>query len=332
MYTITLSRFQKTKTIFDIINTKDKIKLYDNVIEHVLPHLSNYKGRIYFDKLKSYISLKLFLINDSIDLTNALKHCKDWVERIIVHNYDSFFSLRQFTFTKLKYLWIMTKYDNYGSNDVVREILNNHCNTLQKIEHSNNESILPLLNTKFPKLQVILSRTTAIRPIDPFNIPHITLFPMLKYVDVKLYPNRLEGTLPIKGIGGFLLDHILCNRYKFKAIVTFILCLRWWKFSKDLQELLKAYVLSIPNLHWNKCPTNQEYNCINNAKVVTRDMTFEFLEYSNTYSHQINAKLMLENMEKTIAKAKEYEKNLPEAQEGVTKRQKILDETITKFL
>jgi hypothetical protein len=196
MFKITQAVYEKDALkIFDIIYKKQQINISESILCHILPHLENYKGRIYAKKIEIFNKEFKININSNVsceNMYNVLRYCASWIRCIHIYGQRVQLNISNdiatLEFPKLRHLVLncMVIPKNF-------KVLLDRCHTtLQTLEHNLECSLLDNLwksELVFPKLWKV--KTTSQIPKDyemKYNmIPEKfdTKFPLLIDIDAK---------------------------------------------------------------------------------------------------------------------------------------------------
>jgi hypothetical protein len=199
----------------------------------------------------------------------VLLNCQTWIEGIIFIHHGSMYPW----LTGLPKLKSLDFGDLFFHKSEISKWLSVCCNTIQSIKSKHDKTsknvftILLNAEKKFPNLMELLAEDWSSVSIWSFK-----QFPLLMYgMDEKSHPsyvlngNYFEGSY--KSINFTSKVLMLCNRYKYKAIFTFLLIIQR-SFPKDLQRFFAKIILEFPGDFWFDCVTNKDYNIPNDATVL----------------------------------------------------------------
>jgi hypothetical protein len=269
----------KRKNILTKIQSEQHIHLSSDVICDILPKLGNFYGTITFARPeKSYTENQILYVKLlSVHGDNILVYCKTWIKKIIFSygypNPDCS------DFLKLQSIVFNTECKEWGKGEIESWVFSCYkiIQTLDFSGYGANKSTFNNIflesNIRFPKLWNI--KVDLIKYDFSENLCFVKL-PMLMYIvgsdfshmrpsyllNGKYYDNLGKDTL----IERFL----LCNRLKYKAIITFLLCMKV-RFTKDLQRIFANFVLNIPGSFWECLITTQDLGVSANAIEIPKD-------------------------------------------------------------
>ena len=239
--------------------------------EHVLPHLSDFHGKITFShprKGHHYIDKQtLYLNNLPCDL-QALKNileCLPWIKRIIsnvIPNLNIFQNViipQMYNLRMIQTRNILLLYIFYDYIPNIKEV---HYESISKpallnflgYDHYSISNIRSIL---------LLKELKSLEPLCIWNKYNFYKnFPKLQKI-IRLDYDKLEPTLLYDNI--YFLDRtnmiyacIKTNCYKLNGIKTLALILRRYKiFPKDIRKMIIDYCFSIETEKWEMCIHNE---------------------------------------------------------------------------
>jgi hypothetical protein len=295
VYTITNSILKKRKNIAKYIENKENILLHCD-LEKILPHLKDYKGKVYFKDTPEndmvFLHNKKLVVHSCVFSLSGkcnliLQYCP-WIENIDI-KYEGVMDLK----CALNLRCINLHAQNLGNN------LFNSSN-IQSLKYVRGRFILNrVMDSKhiFSNLLEIVEVPGGARFCSrtllecQTQIPH--LYRTNIYCTASTYVLGDDTYLP--GINEPLFWHTRTNTYKRQAIMTLALCLKRHYQYKDVSKIIISHAIALNNMCWK--------NRMEEPSII-RDLQYSQV-FEKGYTLRIQAKKLLNTLNET---QKEYTK------------------------